>query len=201
MNVKQQQDCARDSREREEPRCPGRAQSASGSFELNVSNCQKDDREDFVLEILEVVRQRKPWSLGTEWPNLRVTKDQKKQARGEEAHWPNIAHQSPAFPDIALRENENPSDDNKESSQAMIELTFLFVGQTLGRFRRVFRGRGRIHIHSRHAAHVVFLRPSRACKQKHQEECEQDGCRSAMNSREKGFSWDGQHLVLLLAGL
>src|SRR5438132_13616957 len=79
----------------------------------------------------------------------------------------------------------------------MIEFTFLFVGQMLGRLRRVFRGRRGIHIHSWHSAHVVFLRPSQGREQKHREEREQEGCRSAMNSPGAGFSVEGQHLVLL----
>ena len=125
-----------------------------------------------MLEILEVVRKSIPRGLGAERPNLSVTKDQDKEPGSDEAHRPNIAHQRPACRQAALQEDENPCDYNKGSNQTMIELTFLFIRQMLGRLRGVFACCRRVHIHSRHIAHVVFLRPRQSREQK-QGDCEQ----------------------------
>src|SRR5690348_14006871 len=102
MNVKEQQDRTCSSHRREKPGCPARLQSTPRSLKLNESYGQHNNREDFVLEILAVVRHGIPQALGPERPDLCVAKHQKEKANGEETQGPDVVRQGPSFCEVTL---------------------------------------------------------------------------------------------------
>jgi hypothetical protein len=129
-----------------------------------------------VLKIFSPVRKAVPPGHWTERPQLGITEHKEEQTGDKETDRPHIATVRPMMPKCAVYQNEDTCENDKNSGEMMIELTFALVSEELGLSDDFRSGIKRLYRHGHFVVGMPFMHgvilALRACERGRQESSE-----------------------------